>query len=89
MLHNRDILCLSVTDWDLIQQRPHHLAMELAKNNRVLYINPVYSLFTYLRNIKNKNRRIYLTKEGKNPYILTCPPLLPLSEKYLFIEKIN
>lgn len=89
MLHNMDILCLSVSDWDSIKQRPQHLAMELAKSNRVLYINPVYSLFTYLRHMKEKNRRINLTKEGKNLYILTCPPLLPLSERYLFIEKIN
>ena len=40
MLHNEDILCIAPNPWDDIWRRRHHLMTRLARDNRVLWVEP-------------------------------------------------
>lgn len=62
-MNNRDIIITGLQSWDIeIGSNCKNIAMEFAKNNRVLYVNPPIDRLTAFRNMK-KSR---LTKNTKS-----------------------
>ena len=69
MIENRDIIIISIQPWDIgIGSNCKDIAGELAKRNRVLYVDPPLNRITMLRNRKNPAtlRRIRINK-GAEP----------------------
>ena len=55
MMKNRDIVIVGIQPWDIeIGSNCKNIALEFAKNNRVLYVNPPMDRIT---RIKNKNKQ--------------------------------
>ncbi len=68
MLVNRDIIVVGIQAWDIpIGSNCKNIAAELAKNNRVLYVNSPLDRITRFRERKNPNtkKRIQILKSGK------------------------
>lgn len=49
VLRDRDIIYFSCVEWDWIRQRPQQITIQLARSNRVLYVEPMLSLATRAR----------------------------------------
>ncbi len=95
MPENMDIVYCGVNSWDAIIQRPQHIAKGLARNHRVLYIDPTqYSFITKLfrqprkkdslRNWRPKFRTI-----TDSLFVFTPPPMLPFSMWHPIVNYIN
>ena len=55
MMKNRDIVIVGIQPWDIeIGSNCKNIALEFAKNNRVLYVNPPMDRIT---RIKHKNKQ--------------------------------
>jgi glycosyltransferase involved in cell wall biosynthesis len=84
LLENIDILYLSWLDWEHIPLLPQQTATRLAKKNRVLFVDPPYSLATVLfhpylsRDIVAKSRKWLqgIQSVEQNLLITAFPPLL-------------
>jgi len=75
MLINRDIIVVGIQAWDIpIGSNCKNIAAELAKNNRVLYVNSPLDRISRFRERKSPNirKRINILKSGK-------PELLEIS----------
>jgi len=91
MIENRDIIVLGIQAWDIeIGSNCKNIAEELAKNNRVLYVNsPLDRISRYrFQNLAGVRKRTQILKEGK-------PELVEISENIwnlypaTLIESIN
>lgn len=93
MMENRDIICISVSDWLKPWGSKQHLMVKMAGRNRVLYVeyqttlidsikHPLY----FLRRAGNLNR---LRAVNKNIYVYTPIPALPFGSHSIFINRIN
>jgi teichuronic acid biosynthesis glycosyltransferase TuaH len=91
MLINRDIIIVGIQAWDIeIGSNCKNIAQELAKNNRVLYVNAPLDRISIFRGRKSEKirRRIDIVKRGQ-------PEIIDLSNNLwnLFpatiIESIN
>ena len=84
MLKNENIICASWVDWDFIPLIMHHMMRGLAKHNRVLYIDPVIALSSFLTYqtgrpyLREKMRkwRGGIKQVEENIYIYYPPPIL-------------
>ncbi len=95
MSKNKDILYLGVNSWDAIVQRPQHIAQGLARNHRVLYIDPTqYSFLTKLNRLQPGKDEL----RGWQPkfrtitdslFVYTPPPMLPFSMWHPALNYIN
>ncbi len=68
MLVNRDIIVVGIQAWDIeIGSNCKNIAAELAKCNRVLYVNAPLDRFSMIRERKSERirRRIQIVKSGK------------------------
>lgn len=68
MLANRDIIVVGIQAWDIpIGSNCKNIAAEMAKHNRVLYVNPPMDRISRFRerNSPNIRKRIQLLKSGK------------------------
>ncbi|BDS15547.1 glycosyltransferase [Aureispira anguillae] len=93
MIRNRNIVVFGLQPWDIeIGSNCKNIALELAKNNKVLYINRPLDRITWLRKKKNtiaQNRMDVLTRKKSplvqldtNFWILT-PPVVMESVQWL------
>ncbi len=96
MKNQRTFLYFSVIHWEYIFQRPQHLALGLGRDNNILYIDPVGTVFTYLGSklgltkVKNHSFRGKLVKVGPNMNVYTPPKIfIPFFKSIRFINKIN
>ena len=85
-MKNRDFIITSLQPWDIeIGSTIKNTALEISKNNRVLYINTPMDYSTRLRGNKNKawTRRMDVIKKQASPirqinehmWIADCPIL--------------
>lgn len=91
MLQNRDIVIVGLQAWDIeIGSNCKNIAMELAKNNRVLYVNsPLDRITMYRQRRDNRIRkRINILKSGVSDISQIYPNLWNLYPATL-IESIN
>lgn len=91
MLINRDIIVVGIQAWDIpIGSNCKNIAAELAKNNRVLYVNAPMDRISRFRERKSPNirKRIQMLKSGK-PEILEISPNLWNLYPATVLESIN
>lgn len=93
MLRNRDLVYFSCLDWGPGRARPQQLALELAATNRLVYVEPMISLVSYLERVARQ--------EGARPmvpglrqihpalFVYTPPPFLPFSLRSERLNAIN
>ncbi len=94
MTINKLMLTVSAGEWDGIQHRPHHFMKRSAKTGwTVIYLEPPASLISPIKNkkmlIRWKNWFKGLRLVEENIYLLSPPPILPFTNKYRVINKIN
>ena len=93
---SKDIVYIAQIHWDYLFQRPQQIALQLAKRNRILYVEPVGTIFSWvasklgLTKMKKHNIRGGLTKKSGNLYIYSLPEIfLPFFKKVRIINRIN
>jgi glycosyltransferase involved in cell wall biosynthesis len=89
-----DIVYFGTHDWSAMRQRAQQLALRLAAQHRVLYVNPCYySAPGFLRDWLKKRgtRRAIWSVERMNDglQVASFPPLLPKAPEYPPLGKIN
>ena len=100
MFKNEEFICISGMDFgDAFVASKQNIALELSRNNnRVLYVEYVepsktlFNLFKYPRFVGGKILRWLkgLRLKNENLYLYSPPPvMLPLGERFAFIERIN
>ncbi|ACB85945.1 glycosyltransferase [Natranaerobius thermophilus] len=92
MIKNKDIIYFSAVDWDYVFARPQQTVMRLAQNNRVIYVEPPYSLLAPLkkpRAIKKWFSGLRKHPEKDNLYLYAPKPTLPFQGKIKGINPIN
>ncbi|MDP2905991.1 MAG: glycosyltransferase [Candidatus Omnitrophota bacterium] len=92
-LENENIICVSSSDWEKPYGSKQQVMSVLASGNRILYIEAQVSfLHLFLDPFEGAKRLMRaaggLAKKG-SIYIYTPPPLLPFSNYFLFINRIN
>lgn len=91
MLNGEQIVCISVHPWDHpFQTSRHHLAVEFARRNTVLFVDPPLNLVSALRSCRTPATRDRLAAwTGRRPalrpirdglHVLTPPPILPFGK---------
>jgi len=91
MLLNRDIIVVGIQAWDIeIGSNCKNIAVEFAKSNRVLYVNPPMDRSSMYRERKSENirKRIRIFKSGKPEIIKLSPTLWNLFPATV-LESIN
>jgi glycosyltransferase involved in cell wall biosynthesis len=91
MLKNRDIVIVGLQAWDIeIGSNCKNIAEELAKNNRVLYVNSPLDRITMIRGKQSEKikKRIQILKSGKSRIETILPNLWNLYPATV-IESIN
>ena len=91
MLRGKNIVCLSTHYWNDPWFRKQHFMSRFAKNgNRILYVEPTFSMMRkpYKDTAKNRFFRPFLEKVDKNIFVLRPPRALPKNTNPL-ISKIN
>lgn len=90
-LTQRDIVCVSVMDWDHpFRSSRHHLMQALAQRNRVLFVNNQANPFFALRHWREpRGQRMWRHWLRKNPnperladglWVYTPPPVIPMGQ---------
>ena len=85
---NQDFVITSLQPWDIeIGSTIKNTALEISKNNRVLYINTPLDYATLLKRNKNaayhykvdviKKRQAYIRQIKKNLWVADCPFIIP------------
>lgn len=91
MLFNRDIIIVGIQAWDIeIGSNCKNIAQELAKNNRVLYVNSPLDRISMIRerNSERIRKRINIVKSRK-PEVVSISPNLWNMFPATIIESIN
>lgn len=93
MIKNKDIICISVSDWLSPWGSKQHLMVKLAKHNRVLYIEYQGSCMDFIKypryflsRLINMNK---LRQVNDNIYTYTPIPVFPFGNYFIFINRIN
>lgn len=93
MLKNRDIICVSASDWTMPWGSKQHLMLKLAEHNRVLYVEYQGSFLDFVKYpkyfFKRLNRLNRIRQVSKNIYVYTPITLLPFGSYFMFIAKLN
>jgi glycosyltransferase involved in cell wall biosynthesis len=96
MKNNYSYLYFSAIHWDYIFQRPQQLAKRLSKNSRLIYINPIGTIFSYagsklgLTKFRSHGLRGKLESISDNLYIYTPPKVfLPFFKRFIILNKLN
>src|SRR5947209_8775252 len=91
IIHNRDFILFGLQPWDIeIGSNFKNMAMELAKNNRVLYVNyPADRISTIRKSGENRIRnRLETIRTGKNELTEVAENLFVLNPR-IIVESIN
>lgn len=92
-LHNKDIVIVTLSEWDGPRRIRHHLAHEFAKQgNRVLFIEGFYTLSKFIKkpDFSKFFRFLRGPREiGKNLFLLSVIPFLPFGEFSAFVSRLN
>lgn len=91
MLFNRDIIIVGIQAWDIeIGSNCKNIAQELAKNNRVLYVNSPLDRISMIRQRKSEKirKRIDIVNSKKSELIEITPTMWNLFPATI-IESIN
>jgi len=95
-MHQHDIIIIAADPWEhYTWRRRHHVAWNLAKNNRVLFLEPPLTIFNPFRDINLSWRHLpnlgRLKYQGRNLYSYSPVRLLPLSfpgaERFNYFKK--
>ncbi len=87
-LRDRDIIYFSCVEWGWIRARPQQLAIQLARDNRVLYVEPMLSLATRaVRGFQSPLPR--LDRIGDRLFVYRPPSFLPFSLRSDLTNRIN
>ncbi|OWZ84965.1 glycosyltransferase [Natranaerobius trueperi] len=92
MIKNKDIIYFSAVDWDYVFARPQQTVSRLSKNNRVLYVEPPYSILAPLKKpkaIKKWFSGLRKHQELENLSLYSPKPTLPFQSKVKGINPIN
>ena len=93
IMKNKDIICISTSDWRRPWGSKQHLMTKLSEYNRVLYIEYQSSLLDFIRYpgyaFKKLSDINKLRKISENIYIYTPIPTFPFGFHSIFINKIN
>lgn len=93
MLKNKDIICISTSDWEKPWGSKQHIMVNLAKHNRILYVEYQSSFLDFLKYpgyfFKKINKINKLCKINNNLYVYTPIPLFPFGYYFIFINRIN
>jgi glycosyltransferase involved in cell wall biosynthesis len=92
-LEKENILILSTTFWDDLQFRRQIFAGLFSNSNKVLYVNPLYGVLSFVRD-EDARRNYFGFLKGIQTItpllgVVTLPPLFPFSRTYNFIGKVN
>jgi glycosyltransferase involved in cell wall biosynthesis len=92
MIENQIIINFAAVDWDFIWQRHQQLMSRFAEKNKVIYIEPSYSLLALRK--KREFRKFIRSFKGvtdinENLKIVTLPPLVPFENNFYWVRKIN
>jgi glycosyltransferase involved in cell wall biosynthesis len=91
LVHNRDIILFGLQPWDIaIGSNFKNMALEMAKHNRVLYVNRPLDRISYLKKQGDPQikARIEAFKEGKNLFTEVTKNLWAFNPR-LIVESIN
>ncbi len=87
-LGRRDIIYFSCVAWDPIKQRPHQITLQMARTNRVLYVEPMLSIATRaFQGFESPLPRLRRVSSGL--FVYTPPSFLPFSLKSSLANRIN
>jgi len=92
-LNNRDIVIVTLSEWDGPRRIRHHLAVELTKQgSRVLFIEGFYTISKFVKkpDFSKLFRFLHSPREAsKNLFLLSAVPFLPFGEFSSFLSRIN
>ena len=91
IIHNRDFILFGLQPWDIeIGSNFKNMAMELAKNNRVLYVNYPADRISIIRKKKETRikNRLETIRTGKNELTEVQENLFVLNPR-IIVESIN
>lgn len=93
MLKNKDIICVTLSDWDEPKRSRHHLMSILARHNRVLFVERPVSLLGLFKG-KVEWKRLFKAFQGirkGQPGLLLFapPPILPGGDWLAWINWVN
>src|SRR3954462_2179805 len=91
LVHNRDIVMFGLQPWDIaIGSNFKNMALEIAKHNRVLYVNRPLDRISYLKKQDDPQirARIESVKHGKNIFTEIQSNLWAFNPR-IIIESIN
>ncbi|HTR81887.1 MAG TPA: glycosyltransferase [Bacteroidota bacterium] len=93
MLKNRDIVIVTLSEWDGPRRIRHHLANEFVKQgNTVLFVEGFYTLSKFIKHpdLKKLFRFLRGPREiNKGLFLLATIPLLPFGEFSSLLSRIN
>jgi len=93
MINNKDIICISTSDWDLSWGSKQQLMFSLSRDNKVLYVEYQASfLHAFFPNVRRSFLHPFgrLRKESDRLFIFTPPVyLLPFAYYVRAFNKIN
>lgn len=97
MLKNENIICISLVEWDFIPLVMHHMMTRLAKNNRVLFVDPPVAFSNLLIKpslLKKNFIKTLLWLRGacqitEKIYVYYPPPLLLQYGHLKIVDRIN
>lgn len=94
MIKDKDIICISTSDWETPYGSRQQIMSILAKNNRILYVEPQLSVLHILKNPIRGLKRIIrwlrgISKKEGFLYIYTPMPVLPFTNYSILINRIN
>lgn len=88
LLRDQDIIYFSCIPWGPIKARPQQIAIQLARENRVLYVEPMLSVVTrVLQGLESPFPRLYRIKDRL--FVYRPPSLLPFSLRSDRANRIN
>jgi len=91
--NNRDIVIVTLSEWEGPRRIRHHLAVELTKQgNRVLFIEGFYTISKFLKkpDFSKLFRFLQSPREvTKNLFLLSVIPFLPFGEFSSFVSRMN
>lgn len=93
MIKNKDIICITQSDWDEPKRCRHHLMSVLAKDNRVLFVERPIHISLLMKSIAEWKRMFKvlrgIRKEEKGLFLYAPPLIFPGGDWIPWINKIN
>jgi glycosyltransferase involved in cell wall biosynthesis len=93
-LEGFDVVCLGCVSWLVIRSVAEYTMLQLAQNNRVLFVEPFVSLPTQIREAKwqkrTREKHRGVRQVAKNLWVYTPPPIaLPGVSRWTWVANFN